>query len=153
MRYSEIHTNQSKLDSLFASADKLPADPEIRSHWAKYLCVLASGFLETSIAAIYVRYAQNKAHPHIVNWLTSELEFFINPNMSKVLELTGRFNVSWAAELERNTQGSIKDAIDSIYANRNPIAHGESVELTMARMSQYYVQAKKLIRMIDELSQ
>lgn len=150
MRYSEIYIAQKKLDNLFALASSLPADPEIRSHWAKYLCVLVSGFLETAVAAIYVDFAQRKSHRHIVNYVSSEIEFFTNPNMSKIVELAGEFNPEWASELEETTGGEIKEAIDSVRSNRNQIAHGEYSGITIGTITRFYAQVTKLVIMIDK---
>jgi hypothetical protein len=150
MKYSNIYAAQAKLDNLFDQAKGLPADPEMRSHWAKYLCVLVSGYLETTISTILVNYLTRKAHPNIVNWISAELEGFINPNMTKTLDLVGHFNETWGAELERESL-ELKDSIDSIYALRNRIAHGEDTVLTMNRMLEYYKQAKKLVSIVDGL--
>jgi hypothetical protein len=150
MKYSEIYKVQKKIDDLFKEAKNLPSDPEILSHWAKYLCVLISGFLETGIAAIYVQYAQDRSHKNVTNYVTSELDFFMNPSMEKILVLAGSFDKGWRKELENLVEGEMKEAIDSISSNRNQIAHGEDIGLTLGTISRYYVQARKLVKAIDE---
>lgn len=151
MRYSDIYIEQKQLDNLFDTVEQLPADPEIRSNWAKYLCIRVSGFLETAISVILTEYTRKRAHPRVANRVSAELRFFTNPNMQKVLDLIGSFDLTWAAELERDCTGEIKEAIDSIYSIRNPIAHGESVGLTPASMAKYYKQAKALVSLVDQL--
>ena len=55
MRLLELHRRKQHLDHLFGEARALP-DPELKSHWARYLCVLVSGFVETSVLALYREY-------------------------------------------------------------------------------------------------
>ena len=40
---------KDRLDAVFALASKEGRDEEGLSHWACYLCVLASGFIEVSL--------------------------------------------------------------------------------------------------------
>lgn len=54
---AEIAQHRSRLDHLYQQADKLMYqqadklidDQEMLAHWSRYLCVLTSGFLETSV--------------------------------------------------------------------------------------------------------
>jgi hypothetical protein len=42
----EIDAQRKRLDAPFEKTRELSSDPELLSHWAKYLCVLVCGFLE-----------------------------------------------------------------------------------------------------------
>lgn len=48
---------KDRLDVMFALAAKQGADEEVLSHWARYLCVLTSGFIEVSLKSILSEYA------------------------------------------------------------------------------------------------
>ena len=47
--------------------------------------------------------------------------------------------------------GERKDALDSVIANRNSIAHGESVGLTYMRINDYYKRIGEVIDFVDEM--
>ena len=121
---------KQRLDNLFGQISVFSENPELQSQWARYLCVLVSGFLETSICAIYGEFARRTASPYVANFVKCELGSFQNPKMGKIIELTRAFNSKWANELESKTAGKLKEAVDSIVANRHQIAHGRDVGIT-----------------------
>ncbi len=142
---------KQRLDNLFKQISAFSENIELQSQWARYLCVLTSGFLETSICAIYNRLAGQSASPYVANFVKSQLGGFQNPKMGKILELTGAFNPQWANELETATEGELKDAVDSIVANKNHIAHGRDVGITYTRIKNYYEEAIKVVDLIEKL--
>ena len=150
MKNIEIRRYKQRLDSLFQQIPALSEDIELQAHWAKYLCVLVSGFMEISVRTIYSQYAREKAEPRVANFVYSQLKSFHNPKMEKILELTKSFSPEWEDNLRNATEGELKDAVDSIVANRNRIAHGEDVGITYVRMHSYYQNIIKTVRLISE---
>lgn len=150
MRNIDIVRREQRLDSLFATAGRVARNPELQSHWARYLCILVSGFLEASIRTIFARYASERAHPQVTSFVTAQLGFLQNPKMGKILELVGKFSADWKEQLEAETDGEIKAAVNSIVTNRNKIAHGEDVSLGLVGLQGYYKSAKKLVRLIEQ---
>ena len=151
MKTLEAVRYKQRLDNLFKQISALSGNPELQSQWARYLCVLVSGFLEVSICAIYNQFARKRASPYVANFVEFELGDFQNPKMGKIIELTRAFNPQWANELEAATEGGIKDAVDSIVANRNQIAHGRDVGITYIRMKNYYERAIKVVDLIEKI--
>lgn len=84
MRNVEVTRFKNQLDHLFSQVAHIE-DTELQSHWAKYLCVLVSGFIETSIKAIYSEYVKRKAAPYVANYVGSALAGFQNPKMEKII--------------------------------------------------------------------
>ena len=150
MTNREILRQKQVLEDLFSQIGQLGgAGERIQSHWARYLCVLVSGFLETSIHAIYSQYAKAKAAPNVANYVQRRLRRFQNPKMGAILELTGAFSSHWESALKNWAEGDLKDAVDSIVANRNNIAHGRDVGITYTRIKDYYERAVKVIEFMD----
>ncbi|MFX0200343.1 MAG: HEPN domain-containing protein [Candidatus Hodarchaeota archaeon] len=146
MRNLEIVRYKRKLDHLFQQVELLSDQIELQSHWARYLCILVSGFLETATRAILAKYARDTASPKVANYVEGKLREFQNPKMGKILELIRLFSPEWEAVIAKQIEGELKDAVDSIVANRNKISHGEDVSITFARIQRYYQDA---IRVID----
>ena len=142
MKNQEISSNKQRLDNLFKKITAFSTDTDLQSHWARYLCILVSGFLETSVRIIYREYAKSKATPQVAN-------FVQNPKMEKILQLTGLFSKEWANELRLETEGELKDAVDSIANNRNQIAHGGSVGISYSQIKSYYDRAIEVIELIE----
>jgi len=149
MSLVEITRQRQRLDDLFQKAKMLP-DPELQSHWSRYLCVLVSGFLENSIRITYCEYARARANETVADFVEHHLRQFHNPKMGSILELAGGFNQEWRQRLERDTSGQLAESVNSIVGNRHKIAHGESVGLTLHTLSQYYGDA---LRVVDLLRQ
>lgn len=149
MNNVDVVRHKMRLDNLFTRIKPLSKDLELQSHWARYLCVLTSGYIETSVRAIYGRYARTKAAPYVANFVDVQLKRFTSPKMEHILEVTRSFSPEWAEELEEAVEGEPKDAVDSIVANRHNIAHGQPVGITYVTISRYYGQAARVIELID----
>jgi hypothetical protein len=150
MKNREISHYKQRLDNLFNKIAAFSVEPELQSHWARYLCILVSGFLETSVRAIYSEYAKNKAAPYIVNYVEGRLGDFQNAKMEKILQLTRLFSREWESNLRDATEGNLKDAVDSIVINRHKIAHGEDVGISYVRIKEYYQAAIKVVELIEK---
>ncbi len=149
MKTLEAVSYKQRLDNLFAQISAFSGEFELQSHWARYLCVLVSGFLEVSICAIFNQFVKNSASPQVANFVKHELDGFQNPKMGKILELMRGFDSQWASELETATEGQLKDAVDSIVANRNQIAHGKDVGITYTRIKSYYEDTIRVVDLIE----
>ncbi len=125
-------------------------DDEIKSCLAKYLCVVVSGFLETSIQDIYTDYAQNKSHVNVTNFVSRKLAQFRSPKMGNLLTLTACFSGPWQKDLEQYCKDEIEGAVNSLVESRHKIGHGKDVTITFSRVKAYYASALKLLKHIEE---
>ena len=145
---------RGRLDSLIIRGEKAPAasDIEALSHWARYLCVLTSGFIEVSISEACLEYARaNRTDKRVLSYVSKQFDRFQNPNMSRIIQLMSSFDPKWGEQIEVAARGQVKDAVDSVVANRNNIAHGTPVGITVVRIRDYYRDVCKLTDLIDRL--
>jgi len=149
MTHPEIHSFQSKLDYLFTKLKLLDHDAELLAHWARYLCVLVSGYLEVSIRTIFREYSKSKSSPNVANFVEAKLNAFQNPKMGLILELNGSFSHAWQLDLEKLVKDEIKQSVDSIVNIRNKVAHGQNVGITPSLLKYYYKNAKKLVLLLE----
>jgi hypothetical protein len=145
----EIQRQKQRLDELFNSAGKLP-DPEMQSHWSRYLCILTCGFLENSVELCLNEYSKKRSDPAIANFVSAKLRGFQNPKMSAITEILGAFKPEWKSDLEAATQGQLSDSVNSIVGNRHRIAHGESVSLSMSSLRDYYRDATAVVALLEK---
>ena len=145
MKPLDVVSFEHRLDSLFERIIDLGDDLELQANWAKYLCVLVSGYLEVSVKSVFREYAKNKSDPRVFNNVNRNLKFFPNPKMDAILKTTASFDPVWAQKLEKFSEGEVKDSVDSIVANRNLIAHGGNVGISYIRIKNYYNNSRKLI--------
>lgn len=142
-----IHQQKQRLDQLFDVAKTL-SDAELQSHWSRYLCVLVSGFLENSVELCLAEYSRRRCDESVGNFVGFKLRGFQNPRIGPILDLFGSFDANWKAELEAATQGQLADSVNSIVGNRNKIAHGESVSLSMSSLIAYYRDATRVVELL-----
>ena len=71
--------------------------------------------------------------------------------MENILVLIGSFEPDWRKELERDLDDEVKGAIDGLVSNRNNIAHGRDVGISISTIRKYYENASKLIDRIETL--
>ena len=136
---------QQRLDAVFARVDALPADAEIRSDFARYLCVLVSGFLETAIAELLLEHSRRSGAPTLQRFVDSKTSNFTNANAEKLLQLLGSFDPQWRTAAEDFLQDEFKTAVDSVVNLRNGIAHGRNTGITYIRVKDYYDAVKQVV--------
>lgn len=123
---------------------------ELRAHWARYICVLASGFLENSLKEVYSCYARSCSAPAVGDYVEAQLERVQNPKANRFVETAQAFNKRWANDLATFLEeDGRKEAIDAIMANRHQIAHGKDSGITLARVSDYLTKSVHVIEFIE----
>ena len=142
----KLHSEKQRLDNLFAQVDSLSLAEEQLSHWARYLCVLVSGFVENAIRVMITEYTRERSHPYVSSYVAKQIRRITNLNETKIVHLLGTFSTDWRQTLEAKITDQQKDAIDSVVANRHNIVHGRSVGITLVRMKEYY---KRVIEVVD----
>ena len=123
----------------------------VRSDFACYLCVLVSGFVESVVADIAADHCRNRSSQTVMNYVESRVARPGVLNTERLLQFVGLFNIEWRQMLEQYVAGERKDALDSVVANRNQIAHGESVNLTYARILEYYRNVCQVVDFVEEM--
>jgi len=146
----EVHRHKRRLDALFDKVESID-DIEMKAEWAKYLCVLTSGYIEQSVRTILSDFADDRAHDFVSNYVSSQLDYFNNPKAGKIEEAVRGFNPQWADQIRDAVEGEIKEALNSIVANRHQIAHGRDVDLSFVRMKDFYDRATHAVDILDDL--
>ncbi len=124
-------------------------DDELRSELTKHICVLASGLIEVSCQDILTRYTAKRASPQVTRYVSSELGYFQNAKVGKILELFSSFDHAAATKWREELSDEAADSIDSIVNNRHQIAHGRSIGLSFNVLLQYHAQAARALQSIE----
>ena len=149
---AEVFRMKQRLDAVFGRVKGVDYDPELQSDFAKYLCVLVSGYIERAMVELVLEHVRGKGAPTLLRFVEQRTRTFTNANTSRIQELLGSFDPTWRQQLEENVLvDEWKDAVDSVISLRNIIAHGGSVGLTYGRISQYYHRAQYVIDQVANL--
>ena len=123
----------------------------MKADFAKYLCVLVSGYLEKAVVELVQEHARRCGAPSLQRFVEQKTRHFTNANAQKLQDLLGSFDPDWRKNVEGFLVDELKDAVDSIVALRNTIAHGNSVSVTYHRVSDYYQCVQQVIDKIADL--
>ena len=148
---AEVHRLKQRLDATFARAPDSSSDIESQADFAKYLCVLVSGFFENAIVALVLDAAQKRSAPEVGLFVERQLEHWTNPNVDKVLRLLGSFSLDWHQCATSFLQDERKAAVNSLVALRHKIAHGESVGTSMNQVRGYYEHICAVVDLVADL--
>lgn len=154
MKNREVNQQVQKLQSLVRKVgDASGNDPNLQSHWARYLCILVSGLVENSLKEIYSEFIKGRAAKPVADYAIFYLLKLQNPKAEKVMELVGSFSKEWRNELETFLAvDGRREAIDSIMNNRNQIAHGGNVGVTVVSISNYLKKIIAVLEFIENLA-
>jgi hypothetical protein len=148
---AQIKRLQLRLESTLARAPLPTSDIEVQSDFAKYFCVLVSGFLENALIALVLDVAQKRSAPEIALFVERQLDHWTNPTCGKITHLFGNFSSDWRTAVEEYLVDERKDAVNSLVALRHKIAHGESVGTSLAQVKNYYSAALEVINFVADL--
>lgn len=130
--------SQSRIDEAFERAFSFDGDDVVQADYARYLCVLVTGFLEQQVQQTILSYVDSQDDRRLSSYIAARLRRSRNMRRSQLLELVGEFDLAWRSELLQRLTDAHSAAIESAYASRNSIAHGEDVALTLSQIREYY---------------
>ena len=139
-----ITDRAARLDAAFGRAAAFE-EPEIQADYTRYLCILVAGFIERSVEDILQAYAEQKADSRVTRYVGTTLRRRGNLRANQIVRLFGDFDDSWKEQLDETLTDEQRQAIGNVYANRNPIAHGEDVDLTYSQIQNDYERVKEAV--------
>lgn len=147
-----LHRERDRIRRVIVLGKTMPLDDDERiGHWGRYACIACAGYLEVSLRLVIQKHIQDKATPEILAYVVRDLDGFQNPKAEKFIAVLRCFSDKWACALEAffAENQEVKDAIDSLMANRHLIAHGRSCSISLGRVASYLAEADKAIEFID----
>ena len=155
MRNTDLTLRLLQIRQLIDRTGVATQDVELQGHWGRYLCVVVAGFLETGLQTLYTEFAENSASEHVAHYVRGRLERVTNPNARRFVEVARSFNRRWGEQLEEyldleTDRGSRKNALDSIMNNRNQIAHGGAVRISVSLVRDYLDLVVQVLEFIED---
>jgi hypothetical protein len=148
---AEVSRLKQRLDATFKRAAQVGSDPELQSDFARYLCILVSGYLERAIIELVLEHSRQNSSPSIQRFVEFRTRRLANLNSERLGQLFGSLNPDWRQDIARFIVDERKAAIDSVVSLRNSIAHGKSVGVTYNRVARYYEEIQKIIDHVANL--
>jgi hypothetical protein len=157
----QVQGLKQQVDALFKDADALykklradgyPRESAVQAAFAQYLCVRVSGFVDASVGHILSKHIAHQANKVTVRRFAEiKLGKVTNLNAERLCRLLSDFDAQWRTQLETFLNVERRDALDSVVANRNNIAHGRPTTVTFSRVSEFHKRATEIIDYVDGL--
>lgn len=149
---SELTKQYKRIQNLILKAKEFEPDDELRSHLARYLCVLCSGFIENAIFHTFSDIAHKNCQPSVVlTYTKGQLYKLQNTNTEKIKEVTKAFNPEWWENGLRDflQHDNRSTAINYIFKDRHNIAHGRDSEITIDKLEEYLKKTVEVIQYLE----
>ena len=143
---------KQRLDATFERIETIDSSAlELKSDFAKYLCILVSGYIERAIAEIVQEHARLNGSPTLQKFVEARTNRTVSANPQKIIDLLGSFNKEWRHKIEEFLSGDQGAAVGTIVSNRHQIAHGRESQITYSEVRNYYKKSQNLIVRVQEL--
>ncbi|MCX6346272.1 MAG: HEPN domain-containing protein [Armatimonadetes bacterium] len=155
MKCPEVIAFKRRIDAVINYVDKADAlkdDDERLAHWANYICILVSGFLEVAVREVYGNFADdNCGDPNLAYFVRKTLDRQTNINTDKALNVAKLFSVEWHTKLGGLLDPEQRTAINNIVTNRNLIVHGRNCDISYDRIKRDYACALQVAESIEQV--
>ncbi|TSC55197.1 MAG: hypothetical protein LiPW30_663 [Parcubacteria group bacterium LiPW_30] len=122
-----------------------------KSYLAKFLVVFICGIYEEIIENVIYERIDKLKNVEVSTYIKKTVSgTFQNPNMEKIKDLLGKFNPGWKSEISKLPIES-QTAIDNIITQKNSLAHGNDVNVTLKDIKRYYKDSLSVINKIDDM--
>jgi hypothetical protein len=148
---AEVARQRQQLDATFKRASGLEGDAELLSDFARYLCILVSGFLEQAVIELLIEYVRTHSDSRVQQHIEQRLRQLTNLKTQRLIDVLGGFDADWRRDLESFLVDEYKDAVNGIVDLRNTIAHGRYAGVTLVRVQDYYVRIKAVVDQVSRL--
>ncbi|WP_313562635.1 HEPN domain-containing protein [Diaphorobacter nitroreducens] len=149
-----LHRERDRIQRVLILGRDIPLDEGERiGHWGRYACIACTGYIEVALRLVIQTHVHQKATPEIHAYVVRDLEGVQNPKAERFVAVLRCFSDRWASEMESffAANQQVKDAIDSLMANRHLIAHGRPCSISLGRVTEYLEQAEKAIDFVNNL--
>lgn len=149
------HRIRDLLKKEISTADDPGLESELQAHWAKYTCVLISGFLEQAIKEILLHHVESNSQTRVKRYVEKSWPNSKNMKADAIREMLEQFDEGWAEQFNQwISKGERKKEVNEIIRWRNDIAHGNESNtnnVTRSSVSNKFKVACDLVEFIENL--
>ena len=142
------HGLQRRIERLIGHAQQA-VDDELQAELARYLCILVSSLVEERCRERASTFAQARSAPEVARFVRAQMKRFRSPSSANIRDFFGGFDATRAKDWYDGLADDQRDALDSIAANRNQLAHGVSVGLSLGRLAAYRQRVREAMKKLD----
>ncbi|MGR3366703.1 HEPN domain-containing protein [Sagittula sp.] len=143
---------QSLVKNPPSSEGDVASELEIKAHWAKYTCVLISGYIEQAVKEIILEHASATSAPRIRKYIEGTWPNSKNMRCDAIRDILDNLDVTWSTRFDEWLgQDERKKEINEIISWRNDIAHGKETNTNNVTLGSVSTKFKIACELIDFL--
>ena len=136
-----------RIDRLIGQYDDLPEEGDVRSHWARYVCVVVSGLLETAVEEMCSDYASAHGHQSLAHFVGKSVSWNNQASVDVICKTFGRFRGDWHDKAYNVMTEAERSSISSVVNLRHGIAHGRNNNVQWVLLvTEYYPNVKSALQ-------
>lgn len=140
----EVKRRKARLDTVVAQIDGVDLGPELLAHFARYLTVLASGYVEQSTKELIREYSRTHGDARLQRFVGKHVEKTRNIDADKLKQMLDSLDADWWPQLEQDC-GDDLDALGSIATLRNNISHGGDSAASLVVVKGYIERSEHVV--------
>ena len=149
----KLEIQRRNLDEIAKKIELFDNGDIIKSHLAKYFCILISGYIENYIKELISIYHIKTCKKETAKFISGKMRNLTNLDDSKIISFLQSFSDNWAQEYQEIRSDEMEAAFNTVYAQRNKIAHGDASNsnITYYSILKYYEAIKgamEILKMI-----
>lgn len=153
-RQPERSKYRQRIGNLLKNPPQVSGSPssefEVKAHWAKYVCVLVSGYLEQALKEILLEHAASNSQSRIIRYVTETWPNSKNMKCDNIDEILRQFDLGWSDKFQEwISSQERKKEVNEIIAWRNNIAHGKEASTNNVTINSVSTKFKVACELID----
>ncbi|WP_370895029.1 HEPN domain-containing protein [Janibacter sp. GXQ6167] len=136
---NEVKRRRDRLESAVGLIDGSTQNGELLSHYARYVVVLVSGYVEQGVKELIREYSRNHCDKRLQRYVGKQLDRVNVINPDRLKQLLDSLDPEWWPELEARHADDLQ-ALSSIVTHRHKVSHGGDSEITVVTVRQYLSQ-------------
>lgn len=153
MMLKSVESGIQSVDELISKSDhfRRTDDVEVLGHWARYLCLAVASNIDNCIISIFTEYSRINGDDRIRSFVSRRLSRVSNFRPRKIVEIHRDFGTDWEDRVKKFLNREMRNSINSIFINRNKIAHGESANVSVDMVCSWFEYSQEMIIFIENL--
>jgi hypothetical protein len=140
----EVKRRRDRLKSVFSLVKSESLSAESNAHFARYLCILVSGYAEQSIKALIAEYVEVRSAPTVRRHVNYQMRTLRNIDTDKLKQLVDSFDPEWWTYISASCSEEL-DALTSVASTRNSVSHGGDSGITLNTIEGYFNDISRLL--------
>lgn len=151
-KHRHLKDRFDSIDLSLRKAQSFTGEPEIAAYLSGYLVVMICGIYEDCLEYLMVERASSGGDAEVQNFVKITLaNSFRNPTFGTLVGALNKFSPTYGEAIQRQIKKSAREALDSIVENKNSIAHGKSISVTIGDVVDYHSRSIVIFEATEQL--